>query len=70
MSQEAMEQLMSRWTNDPTFQEQLRSDPEGAIRSTGLVFDESEWEALRNMDWSLPDVQLQDRISKQGGLFP
>jgi hypothetical protein len=66
MSQNALEQVMDRYTNDPAFRDQMRSDPVGTIERGGFDLDESEREAVQNMDWSLPDEQLKERVSKGG----
>ena len=67
MSRPAMEQLIDQWMNDATFRAQLRSDPEGTVRSQQLDLSEDEWAALRTVDWNLPDEQLQERVSRFGG---
>lgn len=64
MSREAVESLIDRWINDPVFREELRKDPEGAIRSTGVELDEEEWAALRRIDWGLTDEDLRLQVSK------
>lgn len=64
MSRQAVEDLMDRWMNDVAFRAQLRQDPEGTVRQTGAQLDQDEWAALRNVDWSLPDEELQARASK------
>jgi len=64
MSREAVDQLMDRWTGDRAFREAIRTDPEGAIKSTGVELDESEWQALREIDWSVPDHELEARVSR------
>jgi hypothetical protein len=64
MSTEAVAELMDRWTNEPSFREQLRSDPEGTVRASGVQLDVDEMAALRTMDWDLPDDALADRVSK------
>jgi hypothetical protein len=64
MSQKALAQVMDRYTNDPAFRDQMRSDPEGTIQRGGFELDESEREAIQNIDWSLPDEQLEERVSK------
>jgi hypothetical protein len=69
MSQNALAQVMDRYTNDPAFRDQMRSDPEGTIQRGGFDLDESEREAVQNMDWSLPDEQLKERVSKWGLLL-
>lgn len=64
MSREAVGKLVDRWMNEPSFREELRKDPEGAVRRSGVELDAEEWAALRNMDWTLPDEALQSRVSK------
>ncbi len=64
MSREAVDQLMDRWTGDRAFREAIRTDPEGTIKSTGVELDESEWLALREIDWSAPDHELEARVSR------
>jgi hypothetical protein len=50
--------------NDPAFREQMRQDPEGTAKSTGLELDEEDRQALRSVDWSQSDEQLKERVSK------
>ena len=64
MSREAIEQLSEKWMNDPSFRESVRTDPEGAVRATGVELDEDEWATLRNADWSVSDEELSRRVSK------
>ena len=67
-----MERLTDRFMNDPDFRERMRRDPEETAESLGLELDEEERQALRSIDWSLPDEQLQERASKATGgyLYP
>jgi hypothetical protein len=58
---------MDRWMNEPSFREELRADPEAAVRRTGVALDEVELEALRNMDWEVSDEELESRVSKGTG---
>ena len=67
MSQQAVEQLLDRWMNEPQFREQLRQDPEGTVRGAGVELDADEWAALRSTDFNLSDEELQTRISKGPG---
>lgn len=64
MSREALEQLVERWMEDNTFRTSVRQDPEGAIRATGLELTSEEWDAVRNLDWSLTDEELTARATK------
>ena len=65
-NQEAMQQLTDRFMNDPEFREQMRQDPEGAAERSGFQLDEEDRQALQSVDWSLPDEQLKERVSKRG----
>ena len=63
-----IEQLTDRFLNDPEFREQMRLDPEGAAeRFFGFKLTEEDRQALRSIDWSLPDEQLTERTSKTLG---
>ncbi len=64
-----MEQLTDRFINDPEFREQMRLDPEGTAESLGTPLTEEDRQALHSIDWSLPDEQLTDRVSK-GDVHP
>ncbi len=64
MSQQTLERLMARYTDDPQFKEQLKRDPEGAARQAGVELDEEDRRVLQQLDWSLPDEELQQRVSK------
>ena len=64
MSQTALAQVMDRYTNDPAFRAELKSDPQGAIEHSGIQLDANEREAVSKIDWNLPDEQLKDRVSK------
>ena len=66
--QQLIEQLTDRFLNDPEFHEQMRLDPEGtAERFFGFKLTEEDRQALRSMDWRLPDEQLTERTSKTLG---
>ena len=67
MSREAIERLIDRWMNEPAFRAELRADPVSAARRAGAVLTEEELTALRNVDWSLSDAELEARYSKSGG---
>ena len=63
-NQEAMGQLTDRFMNDAEFREQMRQDPEGAAERAGYQLDDEDLQALKSVDWSQSDEQLQDRVSK------
>jgi hypothetical protein len=67
MSRDAVAVLMDRWMNEPSFREELRADPLGAVQRTGLTLDAAEMEAVRSMDWQVSDEELHERISKGKG---
>lgn len=65
-NQETMQQLAERFMNDEQFREQMRQDPEGAAERSGFQLDDEDRRALRSMDWSATDEELNQRVSKFG----
>lgn len=63
MSRETVGKLVDQWINDPAFRAQMRADPEGAVQRSGALLDPDELAALRSVDWSLSDTQLQARAN-------
>jgi hypothetical protein len=63
-NQEAMSQLAEKFMNDADFREQMRQDPEGAAERSGLQLDDEDKQALKSMDWSGSDEELNERVSK------
>ncbi len=61
---ESMQQLADRFMNDAEFREQMKQDPQGAAERSGLQLDEEDKQALRSIDWSGSDEQLDQRVSK------
>jgi len=70
MNHENVEILMDRWMNDPTFRADLRANPEQAVKSAGVTLNADELAALNNVDWSLSDDELTQRVTKSGLTFP
>lgn len=66
MSREAVQELLDRWMNEPGFRAQMRTNADTTVQNAGLVLEEDERAALQSVDWSLPDEELQTRISKCG----
>ncbi len=64
MSYEAVGKLVDLWMNDPGFRAQAKKDPRTAARKAGVELSDEELAALSSVDWSLPDEQLQARVSK------
>ncbi len=63
-NQEAMQQLTDRFINDADFREEMRQDPEGAAERSGYQLDEEDRQALKSVDWSGSDEELNERVSK------
>jgi hypothetical protein len=61
---ESMQQLAERFMNDADFREQMQQDPEGAAERSGYQLDDEDKQALRSVDWSGSDEELNDRVSK------
>jgi hypothetical protein len=59
-----LERLIDRWTTDPTFRREVRADPEGAISRAGYELDDTEWAAVGETDWSLPEAELRTRLAQ------
>ena len=62
---ESMQQLADRFMNDADFREQMQHDPEGAAERSGYELDEEDRQALRSVDWSGSDGELNERVSKR-----
>jgi hypothetical protein len=63
-NQEAMQQLTDRFMNDAHFREEMRQDPERAAETHGFQLDDEDRQALKSVDWSGTDEQLNERVSK------
>ncbi len=37
------------------------------MRTSGVDLSAEEWDAVRQIDWNLPDEELQTRINAAGG---
>ncbi len=64
MKYELMGKLIDRAMQDPAFREQLRKNPEGAVKQGGMQLSGEELAALRKIDWTVSDQELKSRISK------
>lgn len=67
MARKEIEQLIDKWVKDGGFRAQVRKDPEGTMRGTGVKFTDDEWAAFRKIDWKLSDDELKTRASKAFG---
>ena len=63
MSRESIEALVERWMEDTSFRAAVRTDPDTAIKSTGLELSSDEWAAIRNFDWNVSDEELTTRAN-------
>jgi len=63
MSRAAVETLIDRWMNEPEFRAALRKDADAAVRASGVELTSEEWDALRRIDWTLSDEELQTRVN-------
>jgi hypothetical protein len=66
MSRAAIGTLIDRWLNEPEFRAAVRVDLQAAVRDSGAELNAEEWAALREIDWNLPDEELNSRLSKMG----
>jgi hypothetical protein len=67
MSEQGMQAVLDRWTEDESFRTQLRSDPEEATRTIGAELDDEQMEFLRSVDWTLSDQELEELLNKFRG---
>ena len=70
MSIPELERLLDRWVADPAFRDAVRHDAEGAITRAGFRLDETEWAAISETDWSLPDAALRARMTNASASPP
>ena len=64
MSYEQVGKLIDRWVNDPNFRNELRKDPEGAVKKAGAQLSGEELAELQKINWTASDEQLKSQISK------
>lgn len=64
MSIPELERLLDRWAAaDPLFRDAVRQDPDAGISRAGYQLDDTEWAAIRDTDWTLPDEALRARMT-------
>jgi hypothetical protein len=64
VSDQQLQQVFDKWQSDQEFRQALRRDPDAALRDAGIALGDEGREALKGIDWRLPDEQLQERVSK------
>ena len=60
----AMQTVLDRWTEDPSFREGMRSDLDGTLKRAGIELDDDTVGQLRAMDWNQSDAELEALIEK------
>ena len=63
MSIPELGRLLDRWSTDPAFREAVRRNPTETISEAGYALDETEWAAIDDTDWSLPEEALRARMT-------
>ncbi len=61
---ESMQHLADRFMNDARLRERMKQDQGRTADSTGPQLDEEDRQAIRSMDWSGSDQELNERMSK------
>ncbi len=64
MVQNGVDQLVEKWLNDADFRERMKRDPEGTVKSCGILLDAEEWATVRNIVMSISEEELRARISR------
>jgi hypothetical protein len=65
MSQQTMQTLADRLTDDPRLRAEFQRDPEAAATAAGVELDDSDRRALRSANWAqVDDQELAIRVSK------
>lgn len=64
MSYQAMGQLVDQWILNAEFRKNLRNDPEGTIKKSGVNLSADEWAAVKKIDWKQSDEELKSRVNK------
>ncbi len=64
MSRNPAEVFIDRWTNDPSFAHQLKTNPISALKGCGIDHDDEAVQFLRDVGPETSVEELQTRISK------
>lgn len=67
MGYENFGRLIDHWLNYAPFRAAMRRDALEAVRQTGIHFTPQELELIGNVDWSVSDKALEERITKLFG---
>jgi hypothetical protein len=64
MSNSVLSAVMDRFMTDEGFRSQMRSDPEAALRGSGLQLSSEDLAGLLQTDWGQAGEELSARVSK------
>ena len=64
MAHDGVDRLVEQWLNNPKFRDEMRQDPEGTVKRTGIILTAEEWATLRNVVMTTTDEALRARVSK------
>jgi hypothetical protein len=62
---EAMQAVIHRWSEDPSFRQAMRTDHEAALRDAGIELDDDTTGQLRSVDWTQSDAELEEQLEKK-----
>ncbi len=69
MSEQAFQEIMDRWEQDPAFRTSLKQDPVGTVEAAGIEVDDDVRGFLQQIEPDMSDEELRQRVSK-GVRFP
>lgn len=62
---EAMDAVIDRWVEDPSFRQGMRTDMDGTLRSSGIDVDDDTAGQLHAIDWTQSDAELEQLLEKK-----
>jgi len=68
-TQKEIHKLIGRVVADPDFRASLQDDPEKAIKDAGYELTDEQMNALKQADMKALGEDLEDRLSKDAGIF-
>ena len=63
-SSNGVDKLVEKWLSNPSFRDEMKSDPEGTVKRLGITLNAEEWATVRNVVMTTSDEALKARISK------
>ena len=64
MQRNGVDQLVEKYLNEPGFQEKMKRDPEGTVKSAGISLNADEWATVHNVVMTTSNEALKARTSK------